>query len=172
MKIAISGKSGCGNSTVSRLVSERLGLKLINLTFRDLAAERGMSFVELHDLAGRDPSIDRELDRRQVAAAAAGPCVLGSRLAIWLLADVDFAVYLRGTPEVRARRIAARDRVPFATALAEMNRRDASDRRRYLDLYGIDVDRYEHAHLVVDTTTHDQFRAAAAIVAAATRITR
>ena len=168
MKIAISGKSGCGNSTVSRLVSERLGLRLINFTFKDLAAERGISFAQMHDLAEQDRSIDRDLDRRQLAAAEKGNCVLGSRLAIWLLQDAELAVYLSGTPEVRARRIARREGIPFAAALTAMNTRDSRDRRRYIDLYQIDIDRYEHADLVVDTANHDQFQAAAAIVAAAT----
>ena len=38
IRIAISGKSGCGNTTVSSLLAERLGVKLFNFTFRQLAA--------------------------------------------------------------------------------------------------------------------------------------
>jgi cytidylate kinase len=30
LRIAVSGKSGCGNTTVSRLLSQRLGIRLIN----------------------------------------------------------------------------------------------------------------------------------------------
>ena len=166
MRIAVSGKSGCGNSTVSRLVARQLGLRLINFTFRDLAVEHGVSFAELHRRAAADASIDRTLDRRQLAAAAAGDCVLGSRLAIWLLTDADLTVYLAGMPEVRARRIAAREGAPYATTLAAMNARDAQDRGRYLALYDIDIDNYRHADLVLDTATLDQFQVAAAIVRA------
>ena len=169
MRIAISGKSGCGNTTVSRLVAQRLGLRLINFTFKNLAAERGMSFAELHALAALDPSIDRTIDARQLAAAAAGDCVLGSRLAIWLLTDADLKVYLAAAPEVRARRIAAREGIPYAAALATMNARDAQDRNRYLNLYQIDIDSCAHADLLLDTAAQDQYQLAAAIVAAATR---
>ncbi len=169
MRIAVSGKSGCGNSTVSRLVARRLGLRLINFTFRELAREYGVGFAELHRRAGADHSIDRTLDRRQLAAAAAGDCVLGSRLAIWLLTDADLKVYLAGTPEVRARRIADREGVPYATALAAMNQRDTLDRGRYLALYDIDINDYRHADLVLDTAALDQFQVAAAIVGAAER---
>ena len=164
MRIAISGKSGCGNSTVSRLVADRLGLRLINYTFKNLAAEYGIGFAELHARAARDFSIDRTLDRRQLAAAAAGNCVLASRLAIWLLADAELKVYLTAPPELRARRIAQRERIPFAAALTGTGRRDANDRQRYLDLYRIDIDDAAPADLVVDTSAHDQFQAAAAIV--------
>ena len=167
MRIAISGKSGCGNSTVSRLVADRLGLRLINYTFKNLAAEYGIGFAELHARAARDFSIDRTLDRRQLAAAAGGDCVLASRLAIWLLADAELKVYLTAPPELRARRIAQRERVPPDVALADTGRRDGSDRQRYLDLYRIDIDDAAPADLVVDTSAYDQFQAAAAIVAAA-----
>ena len=167
MRIAISGKSGCGNSTVSRLVADRLGLRLINYTFKNLAAEHGIGFAELHARAERDFSIDRTLDRRQLAAAAGGNCVLASRLAIWLLADAELKVYLTAPPEVRARRIAQREQTALEAALAGTGRRDASDRRRYLELYRIDIDDAAPADLVVDTSAHDQFETAAAIVSAA-----
>ena len=167
MRIAISGKSGCGNSTVSRLVADRLGLRLINYTFKNLAAEYGVGFAELHARAARDFSIDRTLDRRQLAAAAGGACVLASRLAIWLLADAELKVYLTAPPEVRARRIARREQTAFAAAEVDTGRRDANDRQRYLELYRIDIDDAEPADLVIDTSACDQFAAAAAIVAAA-----
>ena len=47
VRVAISGKSGCGNTTVSTLLSEKLGVKLINFTFRQLAAEKGMTLAQV-----------------------------------------------------------------------------------------------------------------------------
>ena len=47
LRIAISGKSGCGNTTVSGLLSEKLGVKLINYTFRQLAAEKSMTLSQV-----------------------------------------------------------------------------------------------------------------------------
>ncbi len=44
MRIAISGKSGCGNTTVSTLVADRMNYKMINFTFRTLAKEKGIEF--------------------------------------------------------------------------------------------------------------------------------
>ena len=155
LKIAISGKSGCGNTTVSRLLAHRLSLRLINYTFRDMARERGISFEELRRRAEEDDQYDLYLDRRQVELASRESCVLGSRLAIWLLKDAQLKVYLSASPEVRAGRIARREGQSFEQALAELHERDGRDGRRYLRLYGIDIDRYDFADLVVDTQELD-----------------
>ncbi|MFP4151829.1 MAG: cytidylate kinase family protein, partial [Alkalispirochaeta sp.] len=101
MRIAISGKSGCGNSTVSRLLAKRLGIALINYTFHTMADEQGVSFDEMCRLAESDDRWDRYLDAEQVRRAREQSCVLGSRLAIWLLHEADLKVYLAARPEVR-----------------------------------------------------------------------
>ena len=45
LRIAISGKSGCGNTTVSGMLAKTLGVTLINYTFRQLAAGKGMKLA-------------------------------------------------------------------------------------------------------------------------------
>ena len=151
--IAISGKSGCGNSTVSTLLSERLGVKLINYTFRKMAEENGIGFEEMLALANADPnfSYDRALDRKQVELAHAQDCVIGSRLAMWLLPDAALRVYLSGSLAVRAGRIHEREGADLAAKLAFTRERDASDHRRYLQIYGIDNDDLSAADLVINT---------------------
>ena len=57
MRIAISSKSGCGNTTVTTLLAERLGYKMINFTFRQLAAERGVEFWDFCRMAENDDNI-------------------------------------------------------------------------------------------------------------------
>ncbi|MDR3123574.1 MAG: AAA family ATPase [Treponema sp.] len=155
-RIAISGKSGCGNTTVSRLVSERLGLRFINFTFRNLAAEKGISLEEALKQAAVDDSWDREVDRRQTSIAREdGGCVLGSRLAIWMLEEADLKVYLRAEPETRAKRIAGREGGAIESVAAFTAERDRQDRERYLRIYHIDNDDYGFADLVVDTDSID-----------------
>jgi cytidylate kinase len=155
-RIAISGKSGCGNTTVSRLVAERLGLRFINFTFRNLAAEKGMGLEEALERAAGDDSWDREVDRRQTGIAReGGGCVLGSRLAIWMLEEADLKVYLRAAPEIRARRIAEREGGAIESVAAFTAERDRQDRERYLRIYGIDNDDYGFADLVVDAGSLD-----------------
>jgi len=152
IKIAISGKSGCGNTTISRLVSEKLELSFINFTFRSLAAEKGLTLKEVMAKAAEDDSWDREVDRRQVAMAQKAPgCVLGSRLAIWMLKEADLKVYLRASPETRAERIVRREGGVLEDVAAFTMERDRQDRERYLRIYQIDNDDYSFADLIVDT---------------------
>jgi cytidylate kinase len=157
VRIAVSGKSGCGNTTVSKILARRLGIQLINYTFHDMAAEEGISFEQLCQLAEADSRYDRHLDRRQVELAMEGSCVLASRLAIWLLEQADLRVYLLASPEVRAKRIARREGIPWRRSLQDLETRDTRDRNRYLKLYGIDIDTYDFADLIVDTERGDQF---------------
>ena len=152
MKIAVSGKSGCGNTTISRLVSEKLELSFINFTFRSLAAEKGLNLKEVLEKAAEDDWWDREVDSRQVAMAEkAEGCVLGSRLAIWMLKNADLKVYLRATPETRAGRILKREGGDLEEIIAFTKERDRQDRDRYLRIYNIDNDDYSFVDLVVDT---------------------
>jgi cytidylate kinase len=164
LRIAISGKSGCGNSTVSRLVAARLGLRVVNYTFKDLARDRGMTFEQICILAESDPQYDLTIDRMQVELARDGSCVLGSRLAIWLLRETAFTVYLRASIEVRAGRIAKREGKDLEIALRETDARDRRDHDRYLRLYGYDVNRFDFAALVIDAESLTPEEEAAVIV--------
>ena len=167
LRIAISGKSGCGNSTVSKIVAEALGVRLINYTFHSIAEERGVPFKEICRLAQADPSYDLLVDRKQVDLAREGSCVLGSRLAIWLLKEANLRVFLTAPLEARARRIAERAQTEYSITLKETQERDKRDRERYIALYALDNDNFSFADLVINTTLFDQYQVAELIIKAA-----
>ena len=106
LRVAISGKSGCGNTTVSGMLAKTLGVTLINYTFRQLAAEKGMTLAEVIEAAKTDDSYDKYVDKHQVELALAEPCVLGSRLAIWMLKEADLKVYLLASDDTLALQVA------------------------------------------------------------------
>lgn len=151
IRIAISGKSGCGNSTVSRMVAQELDIALINYTFHTMADEQGVTFDEMCRMAESDDQWDRMLDQRQVERARAQSCVLGSRLAIWVLEEADLKVYLQADPETRARRIQQREGGSMEDVLSATNERDRRDHARYLRLYNIDTTSYSFADLIIRT---------------------
>ena len=152
IRIAISGKSGCGNTTVCNICAQRLSLKSINFTFRSLAEEKGIPFNKVLEMAEKDDSWDREIDSRQVKLALESDgCVLGSRLAIWMLKEADLKVYLRARPETRAGRIVMREGGTPESIAAFTEKRDLQDHERYLRIYGIDNNDYDFAGLIIDT---------------------
>ncbi len=151
VRVAISGKSGCGNTTVSKMLAERLGVRHVNYTFRSIAEERGLTFEQVRALAEADDFWDRHLDERQVELAMEESCVLGSRLAIWMLDHADLRVYLDGSLDVRAERIHRREGGDYDEVRAATIERDRADHARYLRLYNIDIDSFDFVDLVVDT---------------------
>lgn len=171
MRIAISGKSGCGNTTVSKMVSEALGFVMINFTFRSLAEEQGIEFWEFCKLAEESDEHDLEVDRRQVEMAlAVDDCVLGSRLAIWMLKEADLKVYLTATAEERANRVLKREGGTFKERLEQTTQRDRNDSARYKRLYGIDNSDTSIADMVIDTTDLEPHEVASLIIARAKKI--
>jgi cytidylate kinase len=171
IKIAVSGKSGCGNTTVSKIVAEHLGLRFINFTFRSLAQEKGLSLNQVLELAAKDDWWDREVDNRQVKLAREGGCVLGSRLAIWMLDDADLKIYLTATPQVRAQRINNREGGSLKKVAAFTADRDKQDHSRYIRIYNIDNDKYDFADMIIDTDNIKPDAIARMIIKKAEKIT-
>jgi cytidylate kinase len=128
-------------------------LRFINFTFRNLAAEKNITLEEVLRLAETDDYWDREVDRRQIDLARSVKergCVLGSRLAIWMLKEADLKVYLKADADVRIKRLIQREGGDYEAVAAFTKRRDARDHERYLRLYNIDNDDFSFADLTID----------------------
>jgi cytidylate kinase len=144
MLITVSGPPGSGKSTNAVQLADALGLGHVSGgdIFREMAAERDMTPVEFNEFAEEDPQIDRDLDRRlREIAVERDDVVLESRLAGWLAADhADFRFWFDAPLSVRAERIAERESKPVDRAATETERREASERKRYREYYGIDIE--------------------------------
>ncbi len=159
--IVINGDLGSGKSTVSVLLSERLGIRRISVgdLYRAMAAERGMTALQLNIHAELDEQIDGYVDRLQADIAAAGEqLIVDSRLA-WHFFTGAVKVHLITEPTVAARRVLGRpaDTVESYTsveeALSRLAVRGESERARFLTRYGVDKARLRNYDLVCDTTT-------------------
>lgn len=183
VRIAVSGYSGCGNTTVTTILEQKHGFKHLNFTLRDLGKEKGKTLEEMHELVKKGPEADYELDRRQTSAfAKEKKAVVGSRLAIWLdspkirdtlglrqneIPKIDLKVWLDASLEVRATRTqqAKPDESKAFTA-----KRDKENAERYQKLYGIDVSRHDFADLTINVEKFDAESVAAIIAAAAAQL--
>ena len=155
MLITISGPAGSGKSTVAAGLAERLGSEHVSGgdIFRELAAERGLTPLELNKLAEEDDAIDRDLDRRQRdLAAGRDDLVLESRLAGWMAGDhAEFRIWLDAPLDIRTERIADREDKPVGTAREETVERADSEALRYEEYYGIDIDELGIYDLALNT---------------------
>ncbi|GAB6947611.1 AAA family ATPase [Vulcanisaeta sp. JCM 16161] len=156
--IAISGQAASGKTTVARELASRLNYRFVSIgeLFRRIAVERGVSLLELHRIAETDFSIDRTVDEEAIKEARRGNVVIEGHLAAWILKDVaDVRIYLKADIRARSQRLSARDGKSIEEALNEIRAREESNRRRYLAIYGIDINDTSIFDLVVDTTYID-----------------
>ena len=153
--VTIGGPPGSGKSTAGRAVAARLGLEFraAGELFRAEAAARHLSLLEFSKVAEREESIDRALDDRMLALAAPGR-LLDGRVTGALCRRRGVPCYplvVTAAPEVRYRRLCARDGGTPAEAGRLTREREASERSRYERYYGIDVER-EPSDLTVDSS--------------------
>lgn len=156
MIITISGPIGSGKTTVARAISERFGLKYISAgtVFRQMASDRGMSLEEFSTLAENDPDFDKEIDETQKKLANEGNAVVEGRLSGWLI-DSDIKIWLGAPLEVRIERVAGREEKNKEKARKETVLREQSEKKRYKEIYNIDMDDISPYHVVLDTSLFD-----------------
>jgi len=151
--IAISGLHGAGKTTAARALVRKFGLKYISAgtVFRQIAKERGMTLDEFSRYAERRPEIDRQVDGRTANAANEGDVLIDARLAGWMAKGADVKILLTAPLELRVKRIARRERRRYEDVLAETERREISEAKRFKRFYGIDVDDHSVFDLVLNT---------------------
>jgi cytidylate kinase len=155
MLITVSGPAGSGKTTLAASLAEELGYEHVSGgdIFRDIAAERDLTPLELNHLAEDDDQIDRDLDRRlRSLARDREGLVLESRLAGWMAGEfADFRLWLDAPLDVRAARVADREEKSVEQARTETQKRAESEALRYEEYYGIDITDLSIYDLVVNT---------------------
>ena len=161
MRITISGPPGSGKTTACNRLSEILGLKAVvfGKIFRELAAEKHLSLLEFGQLAEKDPSIDEAIDAKILEIARENENILlESRLSAYMLSRNSipaFKIYLGASPEVRMSRIGVREGQSLEDAKKETIERQASEAKRYMMYYNIDINDMSVYDLVVNTDELD-----------------
>jgi CMP/dCMP kinase len=169
LKIAISSHSGCGNTTATNNVGATLELDVVNYTFRDLAADLALPFESIQQKASRSPIYDFLTDLNLMRASLRPCVVVGSRLAGWLV-DADLRVWLHAPLEARAKRIFQREpdkHAGYESVLYRTLQRDEQNRKRYLEIYGIDINDRSDFDITINTEKLTAEQVSSLIVAAA-----
>ena len=168
MKICIAGFAGCGKNSAGGIVARKLGLPLVDFSFKELAKKLGITLEEMQKKAAADKKFDLSLDEMIVKEASSGKgCVAVTWLAPWMVKDATLRVWLNCPQKVRAERIAKRDSMGGSEALAHVKRRDAQNIARYKKLYGIDITDHGIFDLEISSWIFSPEQAAEIIICAA-----
>jgi cytidylate kinase len=148
--IAISGWPAVGKTTIAGKLAEEFGLVMYNGgdILKLLAAEKGYSTqrddwwdtAEAKDFMQErksDSSFDKKVDKKLVEIVRKGSAVITSYTLPWLVKEESMIkLWLRGSPENRAKRMANRDNISFAEAKKIIALRDEENKKIYHKLYG------------------------------------
>lgn len=161
MIITIGGLPGTGTTTISKLISEKYGLRHVcaGFIFREMAEKRNMGLQEFSKYAEEHPEIDREIDERQIKLAKEGNIVLEGRLAAWMLKNNNMkptlSIWLKAPPMVRCKRISNREKQNMEKAMLDMIEREKSEKKRYSEIYNINIDDLSIYNIVIDSSLWD-----------------
>ena len=151
--VAISGLHGAGKTAAAEALSEKLDLRHVSggSVFRQMAEERDMTLAEFSSYVEEHPEIDREIDERTKKEAEKDDVMLDARLAGWMAEDADFKILLTAPLEVRIKRIAEREDRSYEEVKDETIAREDSEKKRYKEIYDIDVDNRSNFDLILNT---------------------
>lgn len=165
MIISISGNQGSGKSTVAKRLAETLGWPryYIGGMRREAALKRGLTLAEYNKLGEIDPSTDLEVDEYQKKLGQTKDNFVIEGRTSWYFIPHSLKIYLDVSDEEGAKRILLANRdgedkymTTFEDVLASIQRRRASDDKRYQQLFGINAHDLNNFDYVIDTTNLNQ----------------
>lgn len=174
IQISITGEPGCGKTTVAKIVCQHLGSEYTSTGSiqREIAAQMGITTLDLNKLAETDPSIDEKIDSHTRALADSGRSVLvDSRLA-WRFLPRSLKVFLVCPPSVAASRVFDQNRANESyptkeAAIAALIARYDSEKARFAKYYGANLANLRNYDLVIDTAVASPAQVAQVIITAA-----
>jgi cytidylate kinase len=147
--IILCGMPAVGKTTVAKILASKLNLKLVGGgdILKEIALEQGYNAVGddwwdtsegMKFMQEREGSLefDKEVDRRLISRAEKGGVVITSYTLPWLIKD-GLKIWLSGTKESRAERMARRDASSADECAKIIDTRDRENYALYHKLYGI-----------------------------------
>lgn len=160
MKITITGDLGSGKSTIAKILSEELNLKYLSTGAiqREMARKRGITTLELNNLADTNKDIDKEIDDNLRALNTLDKdFVVDSRLG-WFFIPSSIKLYFLIDIEIAAKRImndSTRINETYTSqqeTIDKVTLRKASENNRFLKEYGADCADFKNFDLTINTT--------------------
>ena len=161
--ITINGLPGSGKSSTADGVARELDFSRFSSGdfMRKIAIDMGITLNELSSVAEKDDSIDTAIDNEVKKAGEMTDVVIDSRLAFHWIPE-SFKVYLSLPPQVAKERVInslkdnelrkkSESSGTPEEAYEKIIHRLESEKKRYMELYGVDHTNKENFDLVIDT---------------------
>ncbi|MDB5690977.1 MAG: cytidylate kinase [Alphaproteobacteria bacterium] len=156
LRITIAGDIGSGKSTVARRIAGIIGVQPLSIGViqRELAKKRGVTTLELNQIAEKNTAIDEEIDA-YMKGLPSGDLLVDARLG-WHFVQNTLKVYLYISDFEAARRVLRANRIDEAynqtSAASKILARRTSEVDRFRRYYGVNIDDISNYDLVIDTT--------------------
>lgn len=159
MNLSLTGNLGSGKSSLGRELIAR-GFEIVSSgdIFRGLAAEKGVSIVEMNKIAENDKSIDKMVDERTIALGKEKDhTIFDSRMG-WYFVPDSFKVFVMVDLMEAGRRVyhdSLRQAERYEReedAVKALYTRQSLEKERYGQLYGVNYYHLENYDLVIDST--------------------
>ncbi len=159
MNLTLTGNLGSGKTTICNILKER-GYEIVSTgkIFRDIAAEKNVTVIELNEMAKKDRSIDDLLDNKTTELGKTlDGVVFDSRLA-WNFVPESFKVFLLVETDEAAKRVYAdseRNAESYENvqqAKEGLVNRANLEKERFKDLYQINYYSADNYNLVIEST--------------------
>ena len=159
MNITLTGNLGAGKSSVCKEF-KNMGYNIISTgtIFRDIAKEKGISVVELNEMAKQSREIDDMIDNRSIELGKTlDNTIFDSRMA-WNFVPDSFKVFLLIDPTEAANRVLndnTRDTEKYSTleeSYNNLNKRAELEKERFKKLYNVDYYDLNNYNLVIEST--------------------
>lgn len=162
MLISITGKLGSGKSTVCEIMKEKYGFEIFSTGAiqREYARNLGISTLELNKRMKENPQLDDDIDNTVTKMSidhAEEKLIFDSRMA-WHFAKNTFKIFLTIEPMEAANRVfyhrssTEENYADVNDACEKLIERSAVERKRFIEIYGVDYYDFNNFDLVVDTT--------------------
>lgn len=164
MHITITGKTGSGKTTISKLIRDELGyIRYSTGEYqRDIAQKLGVNMVEMNEIMNENLTYDHMIDstvERVSRERADEKIIFDSRMA-WHFAVRSFKIFISIDPAVAGRRVFddPRSEEPYTDAedaARQLTIRSDAENLRFRTIYGVNNYDYANYDLILDTTYSD-----------------
>lgn len=161
--ITLTGNLGSGKSTICKIMDEKYSYEIYSTgkVQRSIAAEMGITVLEMNQLMCEDPRYDHLIDDATAKISKDNlekKIVFDSRLA-WHFVDCSFKIFLSVNIDEAARRVYAdtkRGEVEKYKSEAEARelliKRANTEDKRYRDIYGLEYFDFTNYNLILDSS--------------------